>query len=883
MKKRTEKRDNTVPDKMPQNPEASAGDQKPAKLSGTKLFVFRIILIFLPVLLFLIVEVGLRIGNVGYPTSFLREIVKDGKKYYVENKYFGYRFFPSKLARVPEPLICLAEKPAGVYRIIVFGESAALGDPAPAYSFARMLETILNEQITGIRFEVLNVSMTAINSHVIHDIAKDCMKLNADLWLLYIGNNEVIGPFGPATVFTVKNLPYPVIRFIVNIKKLRTVQVIQSALEKLTSGKFGFREWAGMEMFMNSQIRFQDKVLDNVHSNFRRNLTQIIKSGMDSGADVLLTTPVANYRDNAPFGSLHKPGLSEEDLKKWNEYLESGKKLEGEKRYAEALTYYKKAEAIDDTYAELMFHIARCLEKTAVDEKDANLAHNYYRRAVDYDTMRFRPDTAIIEDIKSVAESFKAASSNRRSGSTFRFIDSLPALGRFGIRNPGNDILWEHVHLNFRGNYFLSLILADEVVDILKSRASAGGLQFSVRTNRVDETQLYVKIGLTDYDRLKVCKEMEKRLGLPPFTYRSNHAEEVQRLKSEIESLEKITRTAGIKKYIDEYEKLIEQRPDDFVIHQRYGELLDENGIYDKALEQWQFVKSLIPHYPVAYLQIGNLLDKMGRSSEAIPYFEIALKMNPQSAEAYSSLGLCLLNLNRYDEALVAFKKALELKPDFPAIYVNMSLVYSAKGDMEAAKQQCMNAIRISTNYGAAYLNLGKYYALEGNQELALSNYLKVVEIDNKNAIAYYNVANVLSRLGRKQEALTNYMKAVELNPDFGEAHLNLAFELLDFNDNQSALKHFQTAARLLTNNVIAQINCGIAYARAGRFNEAALYFEKALQLDPHDPQVHYNLGLLYVKMGQRDKAVIELSRTLDLDPNHREAKALLEKITPKL
>jgi Flp pilus assembly protein TadD len=126
-------------------------------------------------------------------------------------------------------------------------------------------------------------------------------------------------------------------------------------------------------------------------------------------------------------------------------------------------------------------------------------------------------------------------------------------------------------------------------------------------------------------------------------------------------------------------------------------------------------------------------------------------------------------------------------------------------------------------------------------------------------------------------------MKAVELNPDFGEAHLNLAFELLDFNDNQSALKHFQTAARLLTNNVIAQINCGIAYARAGRFNEAALYFEKALQLDPHDPQVHYNLGLLYVKMGQRDKAVIELSRTLDLDPNHREAKALLEKITPKL
>lgn len=882
MKKRAQKKEQTVSEETPRRAETLHDSPNIAKLSGKKLLVFRLTLTFIPILLFLILEIGLRIGKTGYPTSFLQEIIKDGKKYYVENKYFGYRFFPSKLARSPEPLICLAEKPAGVYRIVVFGESAALGDPAPAYSFARMLETMLNEQISGIKFEVLNVSMTAINSHVILEIAKDCRKLNADLWLLYVGNNEVIGPFAPATVFTFKNLPYPLIRLIINLKELRTFQLIQFAIEKITTEKYGFKEWGGMEMFLNNQIRFQDRVLNNVYLNFRKNISCIIETGLKSGADVLLTTPLANYTDCAPFGSLHKEGLSESDLRQWNNLFESGKRHEEKKQFSEALSYYKKAEAIDNTYAELLFRMARCLEKTAREEKDVRLAYEYYRRTVDFDTMRFRPDSRILDIIKSVAENYITRSSNLKSSPCFKYSDTLSALESHGVKLPNKDILWEHVHLNFKGNYLLASIYADEIVNILKSKATSGGFNFTIKTNWLSETTIYAKVGLTDYDRLKVSKEMEKRLNLPPFVYRINHSDEIQRLKSDIESLEKITQTAIIQKYISEYEKLLDKRPDDFVLRQRYAELLDENGFYDKALEQWEFVKSLIPHYPVAYLQIGNLLDKMGRSAEAIPYFQTALKMNPRSAEVYSSLGLCLLNLNRYDEALSAFKNALKLKPDFPAIYVNMSLAYSAKGDMEAAKQQCLYAISISTNYGAAYLNLGKYYALEGNHEIALSNYLKVVEIDNKNSIAYYNLANALSRLGRKQEALTNYLRAIELNPQFGEAHLNLAFELLDLKDSQSALRHFQTAARILTNNVIAQVNCGIAFAKAGRFNEAAVYLEKALQLDPTDPQIHYNLGLLYTKMGQREKAIIEFSKTLEINPTHREARAQLDKLMPK-
>ncbi len=43
--------------------------------------------------------------------------------------------------------------------------------------------------------------MTAINSHVILPIARDCAAQNGDFWVIYMGNNEVVGPYGSGTVF----------------------------------------------------------------------------------------------------------------------------------------------------------------------------------------------------------------------------------------------------------------------------------------------------------------------------------------------------------------------------------------------------------------------------------------------------------------------------------------------------------------------------------------------------------------------------------------------------------------------------------------------------------------------------------------------------------
>jgi len=86
-------------------------------------------------------------------------------------------------------------------RTAVFGESAALGDPAPSYGAGRYLQAMLSEQFPDEKFEVVNVSITAINSHAILPIARECARQQGDFWIIYMGKNEMVGPFGAASVF----------------------------------------------------------------------------------------------------------------------------------------------------------------------------------------------------------------------------------------------------------------------------------------------------------------------------------------------------------------------------------------------------------------------------------------------------------------------------------------------------------------------------------------------------------------------------------------------------------------------------------------------------------------------------------------------------------
>jgi hypothetical protein len=137
-------------------------------ITGRRLWLFRIIaLTIVPALLFLLIEVTLRVVGYGFPTNIIIKQKVNNVPSYCNNTKFAWRFFPSNIARTTDPFVFPVNKSKDAYRIFVMGASAAAGIPDGAFSFGRILQVMLRQQYPDTNFEVIIPAMPAINSHVV--------------------------------------------------------------------------------------------------------------------------------------------------------------------------------------------------------------------------------------------------------------------------------------------------------------------------------------------------------------------------------------------------------------------------------------------------------------------------------------------------------------------------------------------------------------------------------------------------------------------------------------------------------------------------------------------------------------------------------------------
>jgi len=239
-------------------------------------WILRLALVCASPLVFLgLVELGARAAGVGYPGSFLLGGAT--------NEMFGWRFFPRTIARTPAPFVVQGQR-----KVFVLGESAAMGFPDPAFGLAPHLQAAL-----GGSWKVFNAAMTAINSHVIREIALECARQQPQVFVVYLGNNEVVGPFGAGTIFG-KLSALPVIRAQVWLTRWHAGQWLLRPPEVAD-------EWRGLEFFKDRLVRADDPRLSRVYNHLAANLRDIIRAGRGAGARVLIAPMAVNLRDCPPF------------------------------------------------------------------------------------------------------------------------------------------------------------------------------------------------------------------------------------------------------------------------------------------------------------------------------------------------------------------------------------------------------------------------------------------------------------------------------------------------------------------------------------------------------------------------------------------------------
>jgi tetratricopeptide (TPR) repeat protein len=768
---------------------------------------FRVIAIAVPLLNLVLLEIVLRVAGYGYPTSFFLRSETNGVPVFIENQQFSKRYFPPGLERTPQPVIFRAVKSPNTIRIFIFGESAAMGDPEPAFGFSRILEMMLQDAFTNKHVEVINVAVTAINSHVIREIAKACADKQGDYWLVYMGNNEVVGPFGAGTVFGQEVPPLTLIRANIALKRLRLVQLLDAFRQKLSRQRDAPKTWEGMEMFLKRQIAEKDPRMTRVYRNFESNLRDIVELGQKSGARVLVSPVVCNLKDCPPFASQHRSDLSASQRAEWDKLFQAGAAAEKAGNPAAALEKHERAAKIDDRYAELLFCIGRCQAALG----DFVVAKRSFARARDLDVLRFRADSRINEIIDGVATN----SASVRNVASPRLFEQRSTKGLVG-----EQFFYEHVHPNFQGNYLLARAFAEQILG-----------PATTTTTLLTEEECARRLAFTNFDRYRVLDEVRQRLAQPPFNGQLDHEQRNQRVREQLDRLQSASFTAAR----EVYEQAIARRPDDPVLRENFATLLQDFDQPNAAETQWRAMVRLLPHSAQAYYALANTLDTQGKSAEAVHWFAEALRRSPDSFETHNGLGLAMANLGRVNDAVREFNQALRLKPDFVEAHVNLGQTLAAQGRVDEAMAQYSEVLRANSNNAAVHINVGKLLSNQGHTADAAAHYREAIRIQPNDAIAHFNLGNALTRLNRTEAGARCFAEAVRLKPDFAEAHLRLGLALAGKRDDAGALAELAEVVRLKPEWADGHLNYGVALARARRYSEAAGQFEETLRLQPEN------------------------------------------------
>jgi tetratricopeptide (TPR) repeat protein len=810
------------------NSQASVANQR--SITPTRKFVFRLTAFLLPLAGLVAVELLLRLFGYGYPTSFFLRRHQDGSTVLVENQKFGWRFFPRNLARSPLPVVLRPQKTAGTYRIFVFGESAAQGHPEPAYSFSRVLAVLLQEKYPNNRFEIINAGMTAINSHTIRLIAKDCANKEGDLWIIYMGHNEVIGPFGAGSVFGADTPNRTIIRATLALQSTRFGQMLQNGVNHLV-GKTSSREnWSGLEMFTRTRVPSSDPRLETVYRNFQQNLADILNTAERAGVRTLLCAPASNLGDCAPFASMHAANLKSAQLVQWHQLDAAGSKFWASGKWNEAEEAFRNASALDEQFAETHYRLGQCLLKLNRNEE----ARQQFILARDRDALRLRADSRVRNIL------LESAQGRMREKVRFLDVEKLFAEQKVDI-GTDDELFYEHVHLTFSGNYHLARLVGNQVVEMLPK-----GIQGQARDNRdwLSSEVCAQRLAWTPWDRLKSGTEMARWLQTGPFTNQPDHQLRDTLWAQRLRGWRGTNKNDILQQSSQIYQQALERAPNDWVLHAKSADLLEAKGDLNGSIRELVEASRLLPFHSQLYSRVGSLLDKQGKFRQAETVFRQALELEPDSAEAESGLGLSQAHQDRYPEAIQSYQRALKLKPESLETHINLGLAFLALGDTNAAINQQEIAIRLWPESLPARINRGKLLQAQGKLMEAQKDFAKAVQLDPNNPVAQFNLANILVALQRRPEAIEHYIQAARLRPVLPEVRLAL----------------------------------GVQLRMQGKFEEAKEELATAVRLAPENAEAHFEFGRLLWDQGDKKQAREELQKTLELNPSHAGALELLPK-----
>jgi len=150
---------------------------------------------------------------------------------------------------------------------------------------------------------------------------------------------------------------------------------------------------------------------------------------------------------------------------------------------------------------------------------------------------------------------------------------------------------------------------------------------------------------------------------------------------------------------------------------------LQEKGLIDDAIVQYQKTIGQNPHFAAAYFNLGVIFQEKEDLDKAIIYYEIAIGLNQEFVEAHHNLGIALKDKGLFDEAVLCFYRVLQLKPNHADAYYNLGNTLVAKGQFEDALKSYRRAVDIIPDHADALWSIALLQLRSGDFENGWKGY----------------------------------------------------------------------------------------------------------------------------------------------------------------
>ena len=603
-------------------------------LDSKRKIIFSIILVLIPFIILFIIEFFLRVIHYGDNYKLFVDYDFYGKEYRRCNIEFGKKYFNRFQYSVPANDMFLKQKPKNGFRIFVMGSSTVYGFPySSGIMFSRILHERLQDSYPDKHIEVINTSITAVNSYTLLDKIDDILNEEPDAILIYTGHNEFYGALGIGSREGLGKIRWLKLLHL-NLMELKVYQSIRNMiyiLQGTVASGNDKRESSTatlMERIVSDKsIEFGSKIYNSAHEQYKKNIRTIIKKIKKKGIPVIISEVISNIRDLEPFCSI------------------------GTGEYPAAINVFNDGKKYDN-------------------KGEYKKARELYYQAKDLDCIRFRASEKINEIIREAAEKYNAYLVPMKDCFENKSFNKLI----------GNNLLTEHVHPNIDG-YFL---MADAFYNVITGNNLIGKLDSSYFK---DSEYYRDNWGFAELDSIYADLKIRQLKGGWPFKpenivnkfiYEYKPASIIDSLAYLAVRYDDISLDIAHKKMAKyhvthkdflkaakEYYSLIKIWPYDIKNYIETGNLLLEAREPDKALAV--FLSALkIKKDPYILSRIGELYYNRGEFNKAIKFLEEVRSIDSDYSrkDVLSMLYQAYKVNNENDKAQEIFNKLVTLKDD---------------------------------------------------------------------------------------------------------------------------------------------------------------------------------------------------------------------------